>query len=83
MNQLDLVKLPALMELTNGRPEIMAGLIDGPVTMNHPDLVCENIREIPVNLQGTCAQATSVACIHGTFVAGIFKEDFARSGNLS
>lgn len=71
MNHLDLVELPALMELSRGRSEIVIGLIDGPVATNHPDLASGNIREIPGNLQGTCTRASSVACIHGTFVAGI------------
>jgi len=71
MNHLDLVKLSALMELTSGRPEIVVGLIDGPVAMNHPDLVSENIREIPESMHGTCTQPNSIACMHGTFVAGI------------
>jgi subtilisin family serine protease len=80
MNHLDLVKLPTLMELTRGRPEIVIGLIDGPVAMNHPDLVSETIRELPGGSQGTCAQANSVACIHGTFVAGIL---CAKRGSLT
>lgn len=71
MNALDLIKLTALMERTSGRPEIIVGLIDGPVVMNHPDLAGENIREIPGKLRGTCASATGAACMHGTFVAGI------------
>jgi hypothetical protein len=71
MNHLDLVNLTALMELTSGRPEIIVGLIDGPVVMNHLDIVSENIREIPGKLSGTCAQASSAACMHGTFIAGI------------
>src|SRR5437764_555596 len=71
MNHLDLVKLTALMELTSGRPEIMVGLIDGPVAIDHPDLDHENIREIPGSRHGTCTRANSVACMHGTFVAGI------------
>lgn len=71
MNSLDLVNLTALMELTSGSPEIIVGLIDGPVVMNHLDLMGENIREIPGKLSGTCAQASSAACMHGTFVAGI------------
>jgi subtilisin family serine protease len=71
MNPLELVKLTPLMERTSGRPEIMVGLIDGPVAMNHPDLPSENIREIPGKLAGTCAQASGAACMHGTFVAGI------------
>ena len=46
MDPLDLVKLTALMQRTSGRAEIMVGLIDGPVAINHPDLVSENIREV-------------------------------------
>lgn len=68
---LDLVKLTALMEITGGRPEITVGLIDGPVAMKHSDLAGENIREIPGKLSGACARASSAACLHGTFVAGI------------
>jgi subtilisin family serine protease len=71
MEPLDVVKLKALMERTSGRPEIMIGLIDGPVTIHHPDLVGANIREIPGAIAGTCSQAGSAACMHGTFVAGI------------
>jgi subtilisin family serine protease len=71
MDHLEIVKLPTLMERTCGRPEIVVGLIDGPITMNHVDLASRNIREIPGSLQRTCTQANSVACIHGTFIAGI------------
>jgi subtilisin family serine protease len=71
MNHLDLVKLPPLMELTSGRSEVVVGLLDGPVATNHPDLASENIREIPGSMLGTCTQASSTACAHGTFVAGI------------
>jgi subtilisin family serine protease len=70
INSLDLVKLTQLMELTSGKPEITVGLIDGPVVINHPDLVGENIREVS-GKSGTCSQASSKACMHGTFVAGI------------
>jgi len=68
---LNLVKLAPLMELTSGSAETAIGLIDGPVAINHPDLMAENIHEIPGRLRGACAQADSVACMHGTFVAGI------------
>jgi subtilisin family serine protease len=50
---------------------MMIGLIDGPVAINHPDLAREHIREIPGNKNGTPSQANSIACVHGTFVAGI------------
>jgi len=59
------------MELTSGRPEIVIGLVDGPVVIGHPDLADENVREIPGRIGGTCAQPSSLACMHGTFVAGI------------
>lgn len=71
MSPLELVKLTALMERTSGRAEIRVGLIDGPVAINHPDLATENVRELPGQLGATCTQANSVACLHGTFVAGI------------
>src|SRR6266540_5600829 len=70
-NVLDLVNLTPLMELTSGRPEIVIGLVDGPVVIGHPDLAGENVREIPGRIGGTCAPSSSLACMHGTFVAGI------------
>ncbi len=71
MSPLDLVKLTPLMEVTRGRPEITIGLIDGPVVVNHPDLAGDRIRELPGRVAGSCTRATSAACRHGTFVAGI------------
>ncbi len=71
MGPLDLVKLSPLMRRTAGKREISVGLIDGPVNASHPDLAGSNIQEIPGALRGTCARASSTACMHGTFVAGI------------
>jgi subtilisin family serine protease len=71
MNHLGLVNLTALMERTSGRPKIVVGLLDGPVAIHHPDLESEHIREIPERVHGTCTQTNNVACMHGTFVAGI------------
>jgi subtilisin family serine protease len=59
------------MERTRGSPEVKIGLIDGPVVTQHPDLAGEHLREIRGNYGGACIQATSAACLHGTFVAGI------------
>lgn len=70
MNYLDVVNLTKLMALTEGKSEIKMGLIDGPVFMSHPDLEGRNIFEVP-GKQGTCSNANSVACAHGTFVAGV------------
>jgi subtilisin family serine protease len=71
MTPLDLVKLTPLMEITSGRPDVIIGMIDGPVAVSNPDLVHENIREVPGTISGRCAQSQSIACAHGTFVAGI------------
>ena len=71
MDPLNLVKLTRLMELTGGSPEVVIGLIDGPVAIDHPDLAKDSVRELPGGLPGTCTIANSVACTHGTFVAGI------------
>ncbi len=67
MGPMELVRLPALMELTRGTPETIVGLIDGPVMTQHPALASDRIRTI----RGICSELTSVACLHGTFVAGI------------
>ena len=53
MGPLDLVQLTPLMNRTGGGPEINVGLIDGPVTLDLPDLAI--FRLIPVaacDLQG-------------------------------
>ncbi len=71
MNALDLVKLTPLMDVTAGRAEIVVGLIDGPVAVDHVELAGGSIREIPDGFSGSCVQAGSAACMHGTFVAGI------------
>jgi subtilisin family serine protease len=68
---LDLVGLSSLMARTSGRPEILIGLVDGPVALDHPDLAAENIREVPGKLPAACNDAANAACTHGTFIAGI------------
>jgi subtilisin family serine protease len=70
MNPLEVINLTSVMNITSGRPEIVIGLIDGPVAMGHPDLAGAGIREIS-GKDGRCDQAGSAACLHGTFIAGI------------
>ena len=71
MTPLELVQLPALMAFTSGSEDIVIALLDGPVVLDHPDLLSERIRDIPGGVGGRCSQASSSACQHGTFVAGI------------
>jgi subtilisin family serine protease len=70
MSLLGSVGLPPLMERSRGSPSIVVGLIDGPVASSHADLADGNIRAVPGTL-GACATSDSLACLHGTFVAGI------------
>jgi subtilisin family serine protease len=76
MTPLDLIRLTALTDRTAGRPEV----IIGPVAMNHPELASQHIHEIPGNVRGACTQANSMACLHGTFVAGILS---AKRGSVA
>ena len=71
LSPLDLVKLPSLMALTSGRPEIRIALVDGPVATRHPDLANENIRQVSERAPACCEVPNSGACRHGTFIAGI------------
>jgi len=80
MTPLDLVGLTPLINRGSGRPEVTIGLIDGPVVMNHPELDRQNIREIPGNRSGSCTRTNSIACLHGTFVAGILS---AKRGSFA
>lgn len=80
MTPLEMVKLLSLMERTSGRSELKIGLIDGPVALNHPDLMSGNIREISRGIKGACTQTGSSACLHGTFVAGMLA---ARRGSVA
>lgn len=73
MESINLINLRSLMDRTSGSPEIKIGLIDGPVSINHISLNNKNIIEIPGRLSGSCSKADSIACNHGTFIAGILK----------
>jgi subtilisin family serine protease len=68
---LALVNLSDLMERTSGRPDVKIGIIDGPVRTEHPDLASEHLRQIRPTAPAACTEAHSMACLHGTFVAGI------------
>lgn len=69
MDPLDLVGLTPLMQRTEGRPEIVVGLIDGPVNQDHAGLGRAKFSNLVAPL-GDCARGVTV-CQHGTFTAGI------------
>jgi len=74
MTPLELIGLPPLMALTSGRENVIIGLLDGPVASGHPELTTEHIWELSkekAKRPAECVEASSSACQHGTFVAGI------------
>jgi subtilisin family serine protease len=79
---LELVGLAPLMERTSGHPEIVVGLIDGPVRLDHPDLVGANIRSVSGRQATSCERSDSIACLHGTSIAGMLcaRRDARTSG---
>ena len=80
MTSLELVRLTRLMERTSGHPDMVVALIDGPVSTTHPDLASAAIRGCSDDNGGTCRQPNSLACQHGTFVAGIL---CAKRGSIA
>jgi hypothetical protein len=61
MSPVELVRLPALVDRSRGRPGITVALNDGAVVSEQPDLARSTIREIPGKLKGTCSLAGRVA----------------------
>ena len=71
MDPLQLINLMPLMEATSGKPEIVIGIIDGPVESSHPDLKNARLKAVSSAFGLECTDLGSHACMHGTFVAGI------------
>ena len=69
MSVFQLVRLDRIMAMTRGNPRIKIGLIDGLVAMNHPGL--SGARILSQTANAGCQQPNSIACQHGTFIAGI------------
>ena len=70
LSPLQLVGMSSLLTATSGSKEIVIGMIDGPVASSHPDLQGANLRTLS-SAQAACRVTDSLACQHGTFIAGI------------
>ena len=77
MSALGLTRLSTLMNRTSGDPNVVVGLIDGPVCLDHPDLEYSNIVMCTDHSTTPCT-SSGLASAHGTFVAGILS---ARRGS--
>lgn len=77
VDPLELTRMSHLMGLTHGRDDVLVGLVDGPVALDHPDLATGRIRAL-AGVSGACFDHGSESWRHGTFVAGILA---ARRGS--
>ena len=66
-----LIHLPPVMQHSEGSRHITIGIIDGPVDTGHPDLHTTLFKYVEGGGQVSCRSTSSLACRHGTFVAGI------------
>jgi subtilisin family serine protease len=70
--ELALIGLNSLMAASAGAPDVSIGLIDGPVAASHPHLAKARLRAIGSSAALSPGRSNgSIACMHGTFVAGI------------
>jgi subtilisin family serine protease len=80
LSLLDIVGASRLMECTAGSPEVVIGLLDGPVNTGHADLCVENIHYLTPPPPAPSKRAAGAARAHGTYVAGILS---ARRGSAA
>ena len=78
MEPIKQIKLDSLMAISKGDSRIAIGLIDGPIELNHSAFQDSEIKTVREKQLASCANASSIACTHGTFVAGILS---ARRGS--
>jgi subtilisin family serine protease len=71
MDSLDLTRLQSLMNLSSGHPDISIGIVDGPIYLDHPAFQTSKIKTVRDSQFDVCKNASSIACSHGTFIAGI------------
>lgn len=78
MDPLQIININSLMAVTSGRPEIVIGIIDGPVEVSHPDLQGARLQTVSPASGARCKAVEIPACQHGTFIAGML---YARRGS--
>lgn len=71
MIPLEIIGLLPLMDRSEGRDDISVGIIDGPIDLNHPTFNGAKVRTVTGAQLASCRKSDSLACTHGTFVAGI------------
>jgi hypothetical protein len=59
------------MGLTRGSSAVRIGLIDGPILTALDDFADALLEQTAIGYPGTCSRPETVACRHGTFIAGM------------
>jgi len=73
-----LVGLPPLMRHTTGRPDVIVGLLDGPVAIGQSRLT-ERIIRRAADGGAACGREGGSACRHGTFIASMLVAERSTS----
>lgn len=68
---MDLIRIDPLMQASTGAPEVRIGIVDGPVEASVQALQNASIRVVGDTVEPACKATASLACAHGTFVAGL------------
>jgi subtilisin family serine protease len=75
MDPIALARLGPLMRATAGSPDIVVGIVDGPIRADHPYLAGRALRVLSDANRGAGGATQTLAALHGTFVAGILAAD--------
>lgn len=71
MDLISQIGLQSLMGISDGDPNTVIGIIDGLVDLDHPAFQKSNINTIRDSQFTACKNASSIACSHDAFTAGI------------
>jgi subtilisin family serine protease len=71
MDPLSQIRLSSILNISSGNPDIKIGLVDGPLDYTHKAFQGSRIRAVKESQLAACKSASSIACRHCTFVAGI------------
>jgi subtilisin family serine protease len=77
----EVVGLDSLMALSSGREDFAVAVVDGPVAATHPALEGSKLTVLGDSTSNGSADVTSLACRHGTFVAGLLSS--RRDGTIT
>ncbi len=68
---LEQINIAKLLNETKGNPELIIAMIDGPVNTRHPAFAQASINNLENPEFIVCQNTDSLACMHGTFIAGV------------